>query len=264
MPEAEEHDALFAALKHPLRRRILLFLDKKGEVSFTDIQKAVGTQDTGLLSYHLKELALLVSQSTRGRYRLTETGKRGVALLKKKKRAEDVPGVVHKEVGKLVAEVVYFFAIVAITLIIPLSVDIYTSVELIYSGSALTISMFGLYVVSLLALYVGVILFTFYHRAYFSKVPRKNLLYSTLFGAGIALILFYSSYTQYLFNLEAISLMATSQSSSTDYILYGPVISRTVLLIVGSPFMAYLTCKLSERRSEKGENSRRLQDKTLF
>ena len=65
MAETNEYDAIFAALKHPVRRQILLLLEQKGEVSFTDIQNALGINDTGLMSYHLKELAPLVEQSAR-------------------------------------------------------------------------------------------------------------------------------------------------------------------------------------------------------
>jgi len=61
-----------SSLKHPVRRQILLLLEEKGEASFTEIQKAVGVNDTGLLSYHLKELGTLVEQSERGKYDLSE------------------------------------------------------------------------------------------------------------------------------------------------------------------------------------------------
>ncbi|NWG10591.1 helix-turn-helix transcriptional regulator, partial [Candidatus Bathyarchaeota archaeon] len=50
--ETNEYDVIFAALKHPVRRQILLFLEQKGEASFTEIQKAVSIDDTGLISYH--------------------------------------------------------------------------------------------------------------------------------------------------------------------------------------------------------------------
>ena len=55
LAETNEYDEIFAALKHPIRRRILLLLEEQGEASFTDIQKAVDIPDTGLVSSHLKE-----------------------------------------------------------------------------------------------------------------------------------------------------------------------------------------------------------------
>jgi DNA-binding transcriptional ArsR family regulator len=63
LAETNEYNVIFTALKHPVRRQILLLLEQQGEVSFTDIQSAVGIGDTGLMSYHLKELAPLVERS---------------------------------------------------------------------------------------------------------------------------------------------------------------------------------------------------------
>jgi DNA-binding transcriptional ArsR family regulator len=42
--EADEYDEIFAALKHPVRRQILLFLEEQGEASFTQVQNAVGLE----------------------------------------------------------------------------------------------------------------------------------------------------------------------------------------------------------------------------
>ena len=81
--ETNEYDAIFTALKHPVRRQILLFLEQKGEASFTDIQNAVSINDTGLVSYHLGELVTLVEQSARGKYRLSEIGQTSMALFRK-------------------------------------------------------------------------------------------------------------------------------------------------------------------------------------
>jgi DNA-binding transcriptional ArsR family regulator len=58
--EADEYNEIFAALKHPVRRQILLFLEEVGEASFAAVQTAVGIEETGLMSYHLKELVPLV------------------------------------------------------------------------------------------------------------------------------------------------------------------------------------------------------------
>ena len=50
LTETDEYDKIFAALKHPVRRQILLYLDERGEVSFTQIQSILGIDDTGLVS----------------------------------------------------------------------------------------------------------------------------------------------------------------------------------------------------------------------
>ena len=223
-----------------MRRRILLLLDEKGEVSFTDIQKAVGVEDTGLMSYHLKELALLVSQSARGRYRLSEIGKTSVALLKKVERSRNMSQVVRKELGRVVEEVVWFLAISAVPWLTALSVDVHASVQLIYNTNITP--MVWVYALSLLAMYGGVALFTVYDRHYFSKVLRKNILHSILFALTIVLILIPSEFMTHQFMVKAIP---TQHSPAEAF--YGLVmLLRMILFAVGSPFITYVTCKLAE------------------
>jgi len=244
LAEVDEYDAIFAALKHPARRRILLFLDAKGEVSFTDIQKAVDVEDTGLMSYHLKELALLVGQSARGKYGLSEIGKTSVALLKKVEKTRDVSGVVRKELSRLVEKAIYFLVILAVPCLVALSVDVYVSVQLVRSVDGLIV---GVYASSLLAMFFGVALFTVYNRHYFSKVLRKNIYHSMLFAVAVVLLLIPSEYTSYQFIVGTIPF----QLSSTEAFYGLLMLARSVLFVIGSPFVTYLTCKLAERLFER-------------
>ena len=240
LAEVNEYDAIFAALKHPMRRRILLLLDAKGEVSFTDIQKAVDVEDTGLMSYHLKELALLVDQSARGKYRLSEIGATSVALLKKVEETRDLSGAVHKELSRLAEKVIYFLVIITIPCLIALSIDIFTSVQLVHSVDGLII---GMYASSLLAMYFGAALFTIYNRHYFSKVLRKNIYHSMLFAVAVVLLLIPSEYMSYQFIIGTIPF-----EHFTPEAFYGILmLVRSVLFVIGSPFITYLTCKLGER-----------------
>ena len=251
MTEPNEYDAIFAALKHPLRRRILLLLDEKGEVSFTDIQKAMGVDDTGLMSYHLKELELLISQSTRGRYRLSEIGKTSVALLKKVERSRDVSGTVRKELGTLAGKVLWFLLISAVPWIAAMTVDIYASAQLI---SATKITLTWVYALSLLAMYGSVALFTLYDRHYFSKVPRKNILHSILFALAVALTLIPSEYTTYQFMAKTLEYAAVPNQPSFTQAFYAlALLLRTILFVVGTPFIAHLTSKLTERFPKRGK-----------
>ena len=245
LAEPNEYDAIFAALKHPLRRRILLLLDEKGEISFTDIQKAMGVEDTGLMSYHLKELELLVSQSTRGRYRLSEIGKTSVALLKKVERSRDVSGVVRKELGTLAGKVLWVLLISAVPWIAAMTVDIYASVQLIYNTET---TLTWMYALSLLVMYSGVALFNVYDRHYFSKVPRKNILHSILFALAVVVTLIPSEYTTYQFMAKTLEYAAVPNQHSFTQTSYGPaMLLRTILFVVGTPFIARLTSKLTER-----------------
>jgi DNA-binding transcriptional ArsR family regulator len=246
LAEKDEYDTIFAALKHPLRRRILLLLDEKGEVSFTTVQKAVGIEDTGLMSYHLKELALLVSQSARGRYTLSEIGKTSVALLKKVERSRNTSQVVRRELGRVVGQVLWFLVLGGVPLLAATSVDIYASVQLIINTNVAP--MVGVYALSLLAMYGGIALFTVYDRHYFSKILRKNILHSMLFALTVILFLIPSEYMSYRFTGETVSIEPISAQHSPAMAFYGLVmLLRMILFIIGSPLIAYLTYKVGER-----------------
>ena len=99
LTDTNNYDLIFAALKNPVRREILVFLEQNGEASFTDIQNAVSVSDTGLLSYHLKELNLLVEQSSRRKYSLSEIGQTSMVLFRKVEREKErTSKMVQKEV----------------------------------------------------------------------------------------------------------------------------------------------------------------------
>jgi predicted transcriptional regulator len=104
LTEDSQYDEIFTALKHPVRRQILLFIDSKGEASFTEIQQETGITDTGLMSYHLKGLSSLVEQSKRGKYQLSETGRAGIEVFRKVDRErERTNKVIHQEIESILS-----------------------------------------------------------------------------------------------------------------------------------------------------------------
>lgn len=130
MANADDYDKIFSALKNPIRRQILLSLKEKGDLSFTKLQEVVGISDTGLTSYHLRELSSLVEQSEKGKYRLSETGQAGVTLFQKVETQRNRTSItVNKEMGKIVGKIFFFLIIFGITWIILASIDIYLSVQ---------------------------------------------------------------------------------------------------------------------------------------
>ena len=123
LSEKDGYDEIFAALKHPLRRQILLFLEEKGEASFTEIQHNVRLNDTGLMSYHLKELTSLVEQTSRGKYRLSEIGETSIILFRKvEAEKERSSKTVRRELETVIGKIFYLFIIAGITMMAPLSV----------------------------------------------------------------------------------------------------------------------------------------------
>lgn len=83
--------SLHKILKDKTRQKVLLLLQKRESVSYTDIMTAVRIGSTGKLNYHLKVLNGLIAKNTEGLYSLTEKGKLSIRLLEEfcqKKQSE--------------------------------------------------------------------------------------------------------------------------------------------------------------------------------
>jgi DNA-binding transcriptional ArsR family regulator len=242
--ETNEYDAIFTALKHPVRRQILLFLEQKGEASFTDIQNAVSIDDTGLVSYHLGELTPLVEQSARGKYRLSEIGQTSMVLFRKvEQEKQRTSKVVRRELGKAVGEIVFLFFIVGVTIMAPLSIGIYVSVQNLYAPALSFGQMVGLYLVGLSGMILGAILFAFYDRHYFSKDTKTNIIHSSIFAIGIFLLLVSSAYVTYGFEEATLSIASLPDKDGAGWLL---MILHAVSLLASAPIVAYSVGKLTK------------------
>jgi DNA-binding transcriptional ArsR family regulator len=82
--EEDLYTEIFSALKHPIRRRILRFLEPNRR-TYTELLNDLGV-DTGLLNYHLDHLGSLIRKDEDGRYTLSDFG---VAALGLTTRIED-------------------------------------------------------------------------------------------------------------------------------------------------------------------------------
>jgi len=76
-----ERPPLLKILGDETRRRILLLLNEKGSVGYSDLMNQMGITNTGTFNYHLKVLGDLVQKNVNGRYKLSEKGKLAVHLL---------------------------------------------------------------------------------------------------------------------------------------------------------------------------------------
>jgi DNA-binding transcriptional ArsR family regulator len=63
--------SLHKILKDESRRSIILLLNEKGSLSYTELLDASDTGSTGLLNYHLKVLDDLLSKNGNGKYILS-------------------------------------------------------------------------------------------------------------------------------------------------------------------------------------------------
>lgn len=78
-----DFESLSDVLKHPVRRKIILTLYEKGNLSYVDLMNFAGVSNTGKFNYHLKILGDLIEKDQNGRYVLTEKGQMAVHLLQK-------------------------------------------------------------------------------------------------------------------------------------------------------------------------------------
>ena len=87
--------SLHKILKDETRQRILLLLNDRGSVSYTDLMTEVGIGSTGKLNYHLKILNGLIAKNE-GKYSITEKGKLAIRLMeefceRKSQSEQDAP-----------------------------------------------------------------------------------------------------------------------------------------------------------------------------
>ncbi len=73
--------SLYRILKDENRQKIILTLNQRGNVSYTELLEDSETGSTGLLNYHLKVLADLITKNDNGQYMLTEKGKVALSVL---------------------------------------------------------------------------------------------------------------------------------------------------------------------------------------
>jgi len=76
-----ELDSLHKILNDKTRRKIVLLLNEKGSLSYTDLKSSLEITNNGLLNFHLKALVDLVTKNEKGQYILTERGKFASKLL---------------------------------------------------------------------------------------------------------------------------------------------------------------------------------------
>ena len=74
-------DNLHKILKDQTRRNIILLLNNKTSLTYTEFMEEMGFTTTGLLNYHLKALSDLVAKNEAGQYSLSEKGKVASRLL---------------------------------------------------------------------------------------------------------------------------------------------------------------------------------------
>jgi len=89
--EEDTYNAIFSALKHPIRRKILRILDQ-APASYTEMLNILGIE-TGLLNYHLDSLSSLISKDEGGKYNLSDYGRAALSLTCRVEEPSVSPGM---------------------------------------------------------------------------------------------------------------------------------------------------------------------------
>lgn len=87
---SSELDALHKMLKDKTRRKIIILLNERGSLSYTDLKGSLEITNNGLLNFHLKVLNDLLTKNDHGQYILTERGKSASNLLSTSTEQESI------------------------------------------------------------------------------------------------------------------------------------------------------------------------------
>jgi hypothetical protein len=81
VPAADEKYLIFQALSHPLRVKMLTYIDGN-ELTFSSLKQRMGMESSGQLQHHLQKLSGLVVVKANGSYGLTDAGRRALDLFR--------------------------------------------------------------------------------------------------------------------------------------------------------------------------------------
>lgn len=80
--EDGELDKMIRSISHWARRRIILLLGTRGPMTYSELMREVGIEDSGTFAFHLRSLGGLVEKTSDGRYKLTDRGREVYRALK--------------------------------------------------------------------------------------------------------------------------------------------------------------------------------------
>lgn len=165
--EDEESAGEFAVLKNPIRRRILLSLQSRGELTASEL-KSITNVSYGTLYYHLDMMRPYIESAGRGRFRLNDNGRMLLRRLMDERVVEE-PKVAEwwemltlgylltLDSGRLGGIAVMGATLLAIAIYVSFKIDVYPVLLHFRNGRPPIIS----WPISLLALF-GYLLVVFY------------------------------------------------------------------------------------------------------
>ncbi len=103
-------DSLHKILKDETRRKIILKLNDKGNLSYTELMQSLGIVSTGTMNYHLKVLGDLLEKDETEKYVLNEKGQLAYRIL------TEFPTTQTQVTDRRVLKMMLFFGVASVIL----------------------------------------------------------------------------------------------------------------------------------------------------
>jgi hypothetical protein len=142
----QDPSSLHKVLKDPTRSKLIILLNEKGSLSYTELLDFSEVGSTGRLNYHLKVLGDLLAKNDSGQYMLTEKGKLAAKILtefpmendnlqkRKKQKQFWAVAVLSQLIYLAVVLTLYFSNIIDFSRLILYSIMFVGSIGLAYLG----------------------------------------------------------------------------------------------------------------------------------
>ncbi len=78
----DELDYILQVISNRIRRKVIKLLAEKGPLSYTDLMKEVGIEDSGTFGFHIRKMKMLITKDEWGKYKLNELGYRAYEIIK--------------------------------------------------------------------------------------------------------------------------------------------------------------------------------------
>ena len=136
--EEKNVSKIFLILSHNLRRDILILLNEKGELSFTDLMNELKV-DTGTLSFHIRNLKQFLEQTKSSKYKLNKLGQSALRLIKDVEAINIEADFIEKQSSLRIASkkkrTAAFLIDAAVAFTITIATTLIANVDIIFSGN---------------------------------------------------------------------------------------------------------------------------------
>lgn len=76
-------------LSNRIRREVIILLASEGPLTYSELMKKVGIEDSGTFGFHMRKMHRLLKKNDMGEYELSELGLKAYDMLKGSSRKEE-------------------------------------------------------------------------------------------------------------------------------------------------------------------------------